>query len=127
MILIHTTQFQSPVTRAKTSRQIYLLLFSFFSVIYKLKVLYARPPMLLIYRPCFLLAQASLFCQHLKHTLWWLPQEVPGGLKRREARNCLCQSLRNRLCESHSAGQTSASGLQGFEKYFMCHLLLPMG
>lgn len=29
MILIHTTQFQSPVTRAKTSRQIYLLLFSF--------------------------------------------------------------------------------------------------
>lgn len=27
---------------------------------YKQKVLYARPPMLLIYRPYFLLAQASL-------------------------------------------------------------------
>lgn len=56
---------------------------------YKLKVLYARPPMLLVYGPCFLLAQASLFCQHLKHVLWWLPQKLPEGLKRGEARNRL--------------------------------------
>lgn len=42
------------------------IVFAFFSGMYKLKVLYARPPMLLRYRARFLLAQASLFCQHLK-------------------------------------------------------------
>lgn len=38
-------------------------------MIYKLKVLYARPPMLLIYRPCFLLAQASFLPAPQAYTL----------------------------------------------------------
>lgn len=67
---------------------------------YKLKVLYARPPVLLVYKPCFLLAQALLVCQHLKHVLWWLPQKLPGGLKRGEARNRLCLE-EQAVCEPH--------------------------
>lgn len=60
---------------------------------YKLKVLHARTPMLLMYGLCFLLAQALLFCQHLKHILWWLPQKMP------EDWLCLEEQA---VCESHS-------------------------
>jgi len=47
---------------------------------YELKALYASPPVLLVEGTTFLLAQALLFCQHLRRVLRWLPQKLPGAL-----------------------------------------------
>lgn len=48
-----------------------------------------------------MLAQAPLFCQHLKHVLLWLPQKLPGGLKgEKQETGCV---WRSRLCVNPTA------------------------
>lgn len=114
-ITLHHVSSQPPATQAKESTVL-------FTVSFFLGCANQRCCMLdlFTYRAWFLLTQAALFCQYLKHLLSWQLLEPPGGLKKEEAGNLLLLEEKA-MCESHCffAGHTRVSGWQVFTKQFM--------